>query len=118
VNSQRDSFLPPLWILSTAALVLVVWLIISLKELFVLLLLGYFIAYAIEPLVARLEQKGASRSIAFFGVCGSAILLLVVGLVTAFPAIVDEFHKLSDNLQSYVQTGRSKLTPALDRLQG
>ena len=118
MNSQRDSFLPPLWILTTAAFVLVVWLIISLKELFVLLLLGYFIAYAIDPLVTRLERKGASRSIAFFGVCGSAILLLVVGLVTAFPAIVDEFHKLSDNLQSYVQTGRSKLTPALERLQG
>lgn len=118
MSNQRDSFLPPLWILSSVALILVLWIIISLKELVVLLLLGYFIAYAIDPLVTRLDRAGLSRSMAFLAVCGSAALLLVVGLVTAFPAIVDEFHKLSDNLQSYVETGRSKLVPTLEMLQG
>jgi predicted PurR-regulated permease PerM len=118
VSNQRESFLPPLWILSSAAVVLSIWIIISLKELVVLFLLGYFIAYAIDPLVTRLERRGISRALAFFAVCGSVALLLVVGLVTAFPAIVDEFHKLSDNLQSYVQTGRNKLVPNLERLQG
>ena len=116
MSSQRTSFLPPLWILSLTAIAVVAWLIVSLKELVVLLLLGYFIAYAIEPLVARIERRGLSRSVAFFAVCGSALLLLIVGLVTAFPAIVDEFSKLSDNLQSYLQTGRTRLTPTLEKL--
>jgi len=86
-----------------------------LKELFVLLLLGYFLAYAIDPFVSRLERRGLSRALGFSFVLVFVIGVLALAGITAIPTIIDEFQKLSTNLSSYVSTSRDKIGPLLDQ---
>jgi predicted PurR-regulated permease PerM len=107
--------MPPLWLLTVAVVVGGVWLVIQLKELFVLLLVGYFLAYAVDPIVSRLERKGVSRALAFSFVLIVMVSVCVLAGVTAIPTIIDEFQKLSANLSSYIETSKDKIGPLLDR---
>lgn len=115
-NSDR-SLLPPRWILSLIFALLSVWLVFQLKELFVLLVVGYFIAYAVDPLIRRLERLGLTRPAAFGVLSLCAALLLTLICLTALPVLYDEFSRLSVNLNSYLATSRDKLGPELERLK-
>ena len=112
----KESFLPPLWVLSSVAVIGLIWLAVRLKELVVLLVIGYFIAYAIDPILSKLERKGVSRGLGFSIVCATLVGLLVLLGVTAVPTIIDEFHKLTQNLSHYLQIGREKLGPYWDKI--
>lgn len=114
---ERESFIPPRWLLTVAAVGIAIWLIVALKELVVLLVIGYFIAYAIDPAISRLEARGFSRPIAFSVLCAAVIGVFILVGVTAIPTLVDEFSKLSSNLNSYIQTSRDKLVPFLERMR-
>lgn len=113
---NKESFLPPLWVLTSATIVGLVWLAVQLKELVVLLVIGYFIAYAIDPILSKLERKGVSRGLGFSIVCAVLLGLLVLLGVTAIPTIIDEFHKLTANLSRYVEIGRERLGPYWDKI--
>lgn len=115
MSRERDSFIPPRWFMTVAALALTIWLVAQLKELVVLLVVGYFVAYAIDPVITRLQLKGVSRPLAFALLCAVVTAVLVLACVTAVPTLVDEFSKLSSNLNSYLQTSRDKLAPLLER---
>lgn len=114
---ERDSFIPPRWILTVAMFALTIWLIAQLKELVVLLVVGYFIAYAIDPIISRLEAKGVARPLAFALLCAVMTAVVVLACVTAVPTLVDEFSKLSANLNTYLQTSRDQLAPFLERVK-
>ena len=58
---SKDSLVPPLWIVSSTAVVGLVWLASQLRELVALLVVGYFLAYAIHPVLSRLERRGDHR---------------------------------------------------------
>jgi predicted PurR-regulated permease PerM len=118
MNKQRDSFLPPRWFLTVAVLVGIVWLVAELRELVVLLVIGYFIAYAIDPMLQWLQSKGFARPWGFAVVCVGLVSVLVLCGATAIPTIVEEFAKLSENLNTYLQTSRDKLGPFLERAKG
>lgn len=107
-----------MWVITTAFFIGALWLAAQLKELVALLVIGYFVAYAIDPLLRRLERRGLSRALSFFVVVGAFCSLIAVLLVTTIPALVDEFRKLTDNLQSYITIGRERLGPFLHHLQG
>ncbi len=111
----KESLLPPLWVLSLLFVASVLWLAVQLKELVVLLVLGYFLAYAIDPLLSRLEKRGVSRGLGFGVVCALFALVVALLLVTAVPTIVREFQKLSENLSHYVAVGQERLGPYLER---
>ena len=115
-SSPRESLLPPLWVVVAAIVAAGIWLVVRLRELVVLLVLGYFIAYAIDPILTKLESKRISR---VWGVClvaGAVLSLLVLLGITAVPTLIDEFEKLSANLNSYLDVGRGKLGPFLERI--
>jgi predicted PurR-regulated permease PerM len=114
----KESFLPPRWFLTIAVVVGAVWLIAQLKELVVLLVIGYFIAYAIDPMVTWLQSKGCSRSLGFLVVVAGVLALLTLAGATAIPTIVDEFARLRDNLNVYLDTSKEKLGPFLERVNG
>jgi predicted PurR-regulated permease PerM len=118
MSRERESFLPPRWFLTVALVAGVVWLIAQLRELVVLLVIGYFIAYAIDPMLRKLEAKGLSRPWGFAVVCVALLGLLIVCGATAIPTIIEEFRKLSQNLNSYLQTSQDKLVPFLDQIKG
>jgi predicted PurR-regulated permease PerM len=115
MTSERDSFLPPRWFLTVAGLAVLIWLIAELRELVVLLVIGYFLAYAIDPVLRYLERRGLSRPWGFSVVCVALVALSVVCGLTAVPALVEEFSKLTENLNSYIQSSREKLGPVIDR---
>jgi len=112
----KESFLPPLWILSTATLIGLVWLAVQLKELVVLLVIGYFVAYAIDPILSKLEAKGLSRGLGFSIVCAVVVGILVLLGVTAVPTLIEEFHKLTANLNHYLEIGKERLGPYWDKI--
>lgn len=118
MSRNADSFMPPRWILTVTAVVGLVWLMMKLRELVVLVVVGYFIAYAIDPILERLQRKGISRIGGFFIVFILMVAIVVLTGVTAVPTIVYEFTKLSDNLNGYIETSRDKIVPLLQALQG
>ena len=98
-TSANESFLPPLWVVAATFLACGIWLIVRLRELVVLLVVGYFIAYAIDPILAWLERRGIARAWGFWVVAlVLASVLALLGL-TAIPTLLDEFTKLSSNLK-------------------
>ncbi len=116
-TTTRDSFLPPLWVLAAGFVGLLVWLMVELRELVVLLVVGYFIAYAIDPVLEGLERRRIPRR---WGIWLVALLVLAVfGLLgfTAVPTLVDEFGKLSNNLNQYLDVGRGKIGPLFEQFR-
>lgn len=113
----KESFLPPLWILTSATLIGLIWLAVQLKELVVLLVIGYFVAYAIDPILTKLQGKGVSRPLGFAIVCAVLVGLLVLLGVTAIPTLIDEFHKLTLNLNHYLEVGKERLGPYWDKIR-
>jgi predicted PurR-regulated permease PerM len=89
----------------------------ELRELVVLLVVGYFVAYAIDPLLRYFERRGLSRPWGFALVCAALLTVSVICGVTAVPALIDEFSKLSENLNGYLQASREKIGPAVDRIK-
>jgi predicted PurR-regulated permease PerM len=114
---ERQRLLPPLWVLSCLTAALLVLIALQLKELVVLMVLGYFLAYAIDPIVSAAQRRGFSRMVAvlavFAVVVGAAFLLAF----TTAPTVLDEFRRLRDNLNHYLEVGRDRLQPLLERIR-
>ena len=118
MNKERDSYLPPRWILATAVVCLLLWLMVRLKEIVVLLVIGFFIAYVLDPVLRLFERWRFSRITGFMVVCIALIVLVGGSVLMVGPTIVDEFQKLSSNLSTYLQTSRQRLLPVFQSLEG
>jgi len=79
--------------------------------------LGYFIAYAVDPIMRALERVKISRPVGVFVVLGTLLCLASTLAVTAIPTVVSEFEKLSTNLDGYIQLGKERAIPILERLR-
>lgn len=117
-SSSRESLLPPLWIGTLLICGLFIWLLLELKEIVVLLVVGYCIAYIMDPLLDYLERKKISRIVGFFVISGVMLIFLSVLAVTALPTIAAEYEKLSDNLPRYIEIAKDKVRPYLSQLDG
>jgi predicted PurR-regulated permease PerM len=118
MTHNRESFMPPRWILAIAGLTLLGWLAVRLKEIVVLLVIGFFIAYVVDPVLRMFERYKVPRTIGFFIVCGALVVVFGGGIILVGPTIVEEFHKLTSNLSGYLNTSRQRVLPALRDLQG
>ena len=107
--------LPPLWVLTSLAVLIGIWLLYQLKEIVVLLVVGYSIAYLINPLLSDLEKKKISRGVGVFLIFGFAIIVItLLGLIAA-PTFSREYEKLATNFPSYVDDAWAKLAPILNQ---
>ena len=113
----RESLIPPLWVLTCAAIAAFLWMALQLKELVVLLVVGYFLAYAIDPILVRLQGRGINRMWGFFLVLLVLSGLLVLLGVTAIPTVIEEFKRLTQNLNHYLQLGGQRIGPILDSVR-
>lgn len=104
--AARSSFLPPLWVLTFLAAALLFWLLSELKEIVVLLVVGYSIAYLIDPLLEWLAARRVSRTAGFFVVCAGFLLLVALLAVTALPTIVSEGSDLLERFPAYFNTAK------------
>ena len=116
--SNKESLLPPLWVLSAVVVIGFVWLIVRLRELVVLLVIGYFLAYAIDPILEWLERRRIGRVWGIWVVFGALLAIVMLLGITAIPTLLEEFKKLSQNLNDYLAVGRGKVGPLLETIQG
>lgn len=116
--NTKESFIPPLWIVTLISIALFFWVAYQLKELVVLLVLGYFIAYALDPILRKLEKRNISRTVGVFLVFIAVVALLSVLTITTIPTVIEEFKKLTTNLNQYIAVGREKLGPILQQVEG
>ncbi len=114
---QKDSFIPPLWLLTVATIVLFLWLVVQLKEIVALLVVGYCIAYVMNPAISFLERKRIPRAAGFIIICVALIVFVTVLALTAMPTISAEFDRLSNNFPSYVEAVKEKVVPLVSDIQ-
>jgi predicted PurR-regulated permease PerM len=112
-----DRFLPPLWILTLLAAALFLWLTYQLKELVVLLVAGYAIAYLIDPILDFMERRKISRTIGLFVFLGIILIAALLAITTVFPILLDEFRKLSNNFPTYIALAKERIFLLIESLK-
>ena len=129
-TGKKESLLPPPWVLTTAVFLLAVWVIAELREIVVLLVVGYSIAYVLDPILDFFERKRISRSRGILIILCVLVLFVIVLLMTAVPTLVEQYTLLVTNLPSYVDIARDRFgnlvnwavgiapAPVAARLQG
>ncbi len=116
-SAAQDSLLPPRWILALLGCVALVWLLLELKEIVAMLVLGYSLAYVMNPMLNYLERRKISRSVGFFVICGLLLAALFLLFVTAVPTIMREYDKLVDNFPEYVSKASERGGPIVEKLR-
>lgn len=89
----------------------------ELKELVVFLIIGYSIAYALHPLVSKVEEKKIPRSVAIFLVVGGILCIMAIIFATAVPTVLMEWERLTQNLSQYIEIGKTKLEPYIASIE-
>lgn len=105
----RESLVPPLWIVTLLVFAFILWIGYQLKELIVLLVVSYAVAYAIDPVLRWLQKRDISRSAGVFVLSGAFALAVLFLALTAIPTIVEEYTRLSVNFSSYVETSKERV---------
>jgi predicted PurR-regulated permease PerM len=90
----RESFIPPLWVLSLLTLLGVGWVLYTLKEMVILLVLSYSIAYVISPLIDWFERRSVSREVSVILVGVGFLVVFILALATTIPMLLREYHDL------------------------
>lgn len=124
MNTPRryQELLPPLWIITLISLAFVAWFAVQIKEILVLLVLGYSIAYVMEPAVSYFENKTVfkfklGRPVSFFLIIALLCLSASVLIVTAIPTIAREYERLATQLPEYVAQAQTKLSPLITQAE-
>ena len=92
-----------LLLLGVAALYIAFWLLVRLRSLLVLLLVSFFLAFAIEPPVNLLARRGWRRGLAtaaVFAALGVAVVLFVAAVGSL---LVGQVGELVDAIPGYAQ---------------
>jgi predicted PurR-regulated permease PerM len=114
---KNESLLPPRWIITLGVVLLFFWLLSALKEIVVMLVLAYCLAYLIAPVVDLLERRKIPRSLGCLLVFVGAALICLALLLTALPTIAREYQKFAENFPQYLQTAKERVLPLLDSLK-
>lgn len=113
----KERVLPPLWVIVFGILALFVWLMVELKEIVILLVLGYSIAFLIEPALEFLERHEVRRPIGVVVLLGAAIIALLILGITAIPTLYAEYQQLIERVPEGIRTARENFLPLLDDLK-
>ncbi|HMO02240.1 MAG TPA: AI-2E family transporter [Oligoflexia bacterium] len=116
-NSYKESLLPPLWVIVVVAISLLIWLSFKLRELIVLVVVSYYLAYIINPLVDLLENRGLKRSLAALSIISFALLLVLILALSALPLLSDQFAALTSNFEIYAHAASLKAKEYLARFK-
>ena len=90
MSGSRDSV--PQWVLWSAVTVLAVWLLYTLRGVLAPVFFAFLIAYMLDPVVDRLEERGLLRGGAIAILLGVAFVVVGVLVVVVAPIV---FHDIS-----------------------
>ena len=104
-----------MWILTLIGVAIVFWLLTQIREIVVLLVVAYSIAYLIDPWVSFFERRGRSRAraITYFYICCAVIVLLAS--LTAVPTLLEEFQALYQSVPDQIRRAQENAGPQLRR---
>ncbi len=82
-------------------LVIAYLLAIKLRDVLYLFIAGFFVAYALEPLVLRLQHKGWRRGGAVWAVFGGLVAVLALCAWALVPALVSQAMSVAEHFDEY-----------------
>ncbi len=104
------------WVFGSGLIALLLYALYLTRTTFILLGISFFLAYLLDPIIDRFEDKGMNRTFAIF----LLILLIVLIIVLLFLLIIPEAQKqVNEFIHKAPQWGKwilDHLTPLLDRL--
>lgn len=106
---SKDSwkkFLPPPWITAILGAFFLAWLAYSLREIVFLLVIGYSLAYVIDPILTWLEKHDIRRPVGVWVVGAIALLTSLLLFFTIVPRLFVEAGSLVENFPLYLQTAK------------
>jgi predicted PurR-regulated permease PerM len=115
-TTDFKKYLPPPWISALIVVALFAWIIYSLREMAVLLVGGYTIAYIITPFLDWLEKRNINRSFGVFIVGAVALIVVFLLTITILPRVFLEAGNLAQNLPSYMNQAKEKIVLLSERL--
>ncbi|MFW6123415.1 MAG: AI-2E family transporter, partial [Thermodesulfobacteriota bacterium] len=89
-----------------AVALVILWLLKQIESVATLVLISFFLAYLLDPLVDRLAAWKLPRSLAAFLVLLAALLLVTLLLVIIVPSIIAEVSKFASVAPQYFETLR------------
>ncbi len=116
-SCASEKILPPLWLIFTAFFAVLLWLAIELKEIVTLIVVGYSLAYVVDPLLTYMQSKKIGRMVSLFAILGVSLISVFILIATALPTLMTEYQDLSDRLPDYVAMAKEKTDPLLKKLE-
>lgn len=98
-------------------LIAAIVLLIVFSEIFLPLVLGFGIAYLLDPAVTWLQSKGWRRSLAVVGLTVALLLAITGFFLYLVPAMGEEVRRIGERLPQYGERLREQIEPLLDRAQ-
>lgn len=80
------------------------WVGFSLGSLLVPLLGSFILAYLLDPMAKKIEQRGHSRTVASLVCLGSILLIMAVALLFLLPSAITQFSGWLDRLPQAIDT--------------
>lgn len=114
--SANQRIMPPPWVVVLFALFALVWVLHELKEIVFLLVMGYTLAYVLNPWVTRLERYKLSRGVGLILICGCFVIAVLALALGAVPTLLREYAQFAAHFSEYVEVGKGKLNDLLHAL--
>ena len=89
---------------------------VSVREAFYPFIIAFLIAYFLDPLLDRMEEKKISRTVATLIVLTGFFLILIAAGFMVYPVIEREVLAGVAQLPEYAAAGREKVAPLLEKL--
>lgn len=107
---MQNSITPNLWrrivwgVVIVALVIAAWWVAIHIPRTISIFLIAAFIAFGVQPIAGRLEERGVPKPLAISIVFVLLLLIIIVGLVIIVPLTVEQVQVLAANIPAYVST--------------
>jgi len=99
-----------------AIVVIFVASLVLLSNILLPFILGMAVAYFLDPVADKLEDKGMGRTAATSLIVGLFLLVTIVAAIILLPALADQFIGLMRRLPGYIQTAYELVKPLVSQV--
>jgi len=114
---NNESILPPKWVLVSVLFIGVIWIALELKEIVTLIIVGYCLAYLLNPVVTYLEKNRIPRSLGTILTFVILIVSTVILFSTAVPTLVNDYDELTKKFPDYAHKIASYVNPLIIKVK-
>jgi predicted PurR-regulated permease PerM len=107
----------PAWLVYIGFACLAVLALAVLQPILLPFIVGFAIAYFLDPVVEWLARQGVSRTIAALALLGGFVALVVISVVLLLPLVQRQILSFADNVPQYVDAVMAWSLPLVNRLE-